>query len=296
MNPSRLPNFKPQILTAGVGLKAEHYQDVLAMQNDNTAPEGLWFEVHTENYFVDGGPRLEYLEAIRQHSPISFHGVGASLGGDTLPDKQHLKKVKALVERYQPTLVSEHAVWSTANGAYYADLMPLPRTERYLKQLINGVDSYQNGIGRRILIENPTNYLQFKSEMDEPEFLVEAATRAGCGILLDVNNLYLSSRNCGIDALDYIHRIPKNMIGEIHIAGFTVDPALGESLLIDSHDQAVDEEVWQLLNSALDRFGHTPVLLERDANIPPLKELLSEQQRAHQLLQHFSQPELSEAI
>ncbi|TCS41010.1 DUF692 domain-containing protein [Reinekea marinisedimentorum] len=290
MHSTAHPQFVAADMTGGIGLKSGHYEDVLRLYAENTQPEGLWFEVHTENYFVSGGPRLDYLQAFRELAPITFHGVGASLGGEALPNKEHLKQVRDLVKRFEPTLVSEHAVWSQAGNHYFADLLPLPRTQQYLTQLINGIDAYQSGIGRTILIENPTNYLEFKSDMDEPEFLVEAALKTGAEILLDVNNLYLTSQNCGIDAIDYINRIPKDLIGEIHIAGFSLDPSLGKQLLIDSHDEKVSNDVWNLLEATLNRFGQTPVLLERDGNIPPLIELLQERNRAHQLLQ-ATQPE-----
>ncbi len=274
-------------LGAGVSLKAEHYQDVLALaQTDPLSPaeNKLWFEVHTENYFVAGGPRLDYLHAIHEHYPLSFHGVGASLGSAGMPDAEHLQQVKALVEEFQPALVSEHAVWSRTAQTYFADLLPLPRTHSALQQLVDGIDRYQTGIGRQILIENPSNYLTLKSEMDEPEFLVEAAQRAGCGLLIDVNNLYLSSHNTGIDALAYLARIPAALVGEIHIAGHDPDPNFGQKILIDSHAAEVAAPVWQLLEVALQRFGHTPLLVERDANIPAFTELVREQRQAQQYL------------
>ena len=288
--------MRTQQLGAGLSLKAEHYQDVLSLsQADSLAPaeHELWFEVHTENYFVAGGPRLDYLRAIGEHYPLSFHGVGASLGSAHMPDASHLQQVKALVEEFQPALVSEHAVWSRTEQTYFADLLPLPRTRSALQQLVDGIDRYQNGIGRQILIENPSNYLDFKSEMDEPEFLVEAAQRAGCGLLIDVNNLYLSSRNTSIDALDYLARIPAELVGEIHIAGHDPDPNFGQQILIDSHAAAVAAPVWQLLEVALQRFGHTPLLIERDANIPPFKELMQEQQQARRYLLDLQSPPLA---
>lgn len=269
-------------LGAGLGLKAEHLDDILALSTGEASSAGdqLWFEVHTENYFVAGGPRLDYLRAIRENYDLSFHGVGGSLGSDHQSMPAHIKQVKALIDEFQPALVSEHAVWSKSGGKYFADLMPLPRTSDALQYLIDGIDCYQSGIGRSILIENPSNYLDFTSEMDEPQFLVEAARRSGCGLLIDINNLYISSRNTGIDALGYLSQIPAELVGEIHIAGYDPDPELGQSLLIDSHAAAVDLPVWSLLKQALSLFGHRPVLVERDANIPPFAELWSERQMA----------------
>jgi uncharacterized protein (UPF0276 family) len=268
-------------LGAGLGLKAEHLDDILMLPVQGASlGNNLWFEVHTENYFVAGGPRLSYLRAIREHYDISFHGVGGSLGADHQAMSAHTKQVKALIDEFQPTLVSEHAVWSKSGGTYFAELMPLPRTQDALQSLIDGIDCYQSGIGRPILIENPSNYLDFISEMNEPQFLVEAAKRTGCGLLIDINNLYISSKNTGIDALSYLAQIPADLVGEIHIAGHDPDPELGQSLLIDSHASAVVPSVWRLLEQALDLFGHRPVLVERDANIPPFAELISERQTA----------------
>jgi uncharacterized protein (UPF0276 family) len=276
-------------LGAGVGLKAQHYESVLALPSRQETELQPWFEIHTENYFVAGGPRLDYLTTIREQQAISFHGVGASLGGEQRPNVEHLRQVKVLVERFEPVLVSEHAVWSGTPNTYFAELLPMPKTQVALAQLIENVDVYQNAIGRQIAIENPTNYLPFKSELDEPEFLIEAAQKSGCKLLLDVNNLYLSSKNCGMDAAAYIKKIPKDLVGEIHIAGYDIDPNMGGSLLIDSHAADVAEPVWSLLQFALDRFGHTPVLLERDDNIPEFNVLWSERRRAQALLENLNQ-------
>jgi uncharacterized protein (UPF0276 family) len=272
-------------LGAGLSLKPDHLDDILALPVQKSSPNNLWFEVHTENYFVAGGPRLNYLSAIRENYNISFHGVGGSLGSDHKTMAAHTKQVKALIDAFQPALVSEHAVWSKSEGKYFADLMPLPRTEDALQSLIDGIDCYQSGIGRSILIENPSNYLNFISDMDEPQFLVEAANRSGCGLLIDINNLYISSKNTGIDALNYLLQIPPNIVGEIHIAGHDPDPTLGQSLLIDSHATAVAPPVWKLLKQALEIFGNKPVLVERDANIPSFVELMNERQTAQDYLE-----------
>ena len=260
---------------AGVGLKQPHVEHALA----HSEPR-LWFEVHTENYMVAGGPRLAQLRRIRESFPVSFHGVGASLGGPAPPEPGHLAAVRRLVDEFAPVLVSEHAVWSSANGVWFADLLPLPRTTDALRRLVDGVDRYQEAVGRRILIENPANYLPFTSEMDEPDFLNEVAVRTGCGLLLDVNNVYLSARNCGIDSERYIESFPANRIEEIHIAGHEADENLGEALLIDSHAAPVSEAVWNLLDVALAYLGPRPVLLERDANLPPFETLMEERRLA----------------
>ncbi|SIS75815.1 DUF692 domain-containing protein [Neptunomonas antarctica] len=285
-SPPRQSEIVGDHLGAGLGLKAEHLDDVLALPAGDANPSGngLWFEVHTENYFVAGGPRLNYLRSVRENFELSFHGVGGSLGYDHQSMPAHVKQVKALIDEFQPRLISEHAVWSRVDGRYFADLMPLPRTHDALQSLIDGIDVYQTGVGRRILIENPSNYLDFVSEMDEPQFLVEAANRSGCGLLIDINNLYISSQNTGIDALAYLQQIPASLVGEIHIAGHDPDPELGRALLIDSHAAEVDSSVWALLEQALSIFGHQPVLVERDANIPAFAELMREQQKAQRFL------------
>jgi len=288
-------------LGAGLSLKPEHLDDILALPLQQQSTNNLWFELHTENFFVEGGPRLDYLSAIRENYNVSLHGVGGSLGSDHKSIAAHTKRVKALIDRFQPCLVSEHAVWSKYQGKYFADLLPLPRTQDALQSLIDGIDCYQSGIGRSILIENPSNYLDLISDMDEPQFLVEAAKRSGCGLLIDINNLYISSKNTGIDALSYLKQIPSNLVGEIHIAGHDQDPTLGQSLLIDSHAAAVATPVWKLLEQALALFGHIPVLVERDANIPSFNELMSERQTAQNYLdqceiKHSSDIALKEEI
>ena len=264
---------------AGIGLKQPYVENALAHRDPS-----LWFEVHTENYMVAGGPRLAQLRQVRESYPVSFHGVGASLGGPAPPEPRHLAAVRRLVDEFEPVLVSEHAVWSSANGVWFADLLPLPRTGDALRRLVEGVDRYQDAVGRRILIENPTNYLSFTSEMDEPEFLGEAAARSGCGLLLDVNNVYLSARNCGIDPERYIESLAFERIEEIHIAGFEADENLGEELLIDTHAAPVSDAVWDLLDFALAHLGPRPVLLERDGKLPPFETLMEERRRAHEAL------------
>lgn len=272
-------NTRDRNASAGIGFKADYIDQALAATDND-----LWLEVHTENYLVDGGVRLEHLEKIRHQYELSFHGVSASLGGNTPLKPSSLAAIKQLINRFQPKYVSEHAVWSRVGDNYLPDLLPLPRTEQALQQLVNGVTQYQEGIGRSILIENPTNYLDFISEMDEPDFLVEAATRSGCGLLLDVNNLYLSSINCGMNAHAYIDALPAGLVGEIHIAGYTVDPEFGDELYIDSHAEPVSEPVWDLLTYALNHLGQVPVLVERDTNLPKWSELIAERNRANSMI------------
>ncbi len=273
---------------AGLGLKPEHFQAA-----ETSSPADIWYEVHPENYFIAGGERLSSLISISQQYPLSLHGVGASLGGPQLPDENHIKEIKRLIDLLNPVSVSEHAVWSRLGNHYFADLLPLPRTKYALKQLVDGIDCYQSGLGRRILIENPTNYLPVITEMDEADFLISAAQSSGCGLLLDVNNLYLSGQNCGLDIDAYLAALPPELVGEIHVAGFDLDPNMGDALLIDSHASDVDQAVWQLLDKALSHFGPKPVLLERDGNLPSYAELLRERKIAQQALQNI---ELSNAV
>lgn len=260
---------------AGIGLKPDHYRAVLDGDVD-----GLWLEVHPENYMVDGGPRLAWLEAIRDTHPLTFHGVGASLGGPDPLDVQHLNKLRALIDRYQPNVVSEHVAWSAAGGRYFADLFPLPRTDEALCWLADRIDAFQSALGRSILIENPSVYLPLRSEIDEPDFLAELCSRAGCSLLLDVNNVHVSATNTGLDARAYIDAIPGHLVGEIHLAGFEADARRGSALLIDTHGAPVDEDVWRLYRGLIERIGSRPTLIERDANIPPFQELMAERNRA----------------
>jgi len=289
------------LLGAGINLKPQHYDDALSLADSasqQNAAAGLWFEVHTENYFVQGGPRLRYLQEIAENFPLSFHGVGGSLGSFTEKPaditSRHLAQVSRLVKRFNPVLVSEHATWSTSQHAYFSDLLPLPRTQQALNCLCDGIDRYQEAIGRPILIENPTNYLDFISEMDEADFLMEAANRTGAGLLLDVNNLYLSYRNTDLDPQRYLESLDTSKVGEIHIAGFDADPNFPDKLLIDSHGSPVDESVWGLLDTAISILGPKPVLLERDDNVPGFGELMEERNRAYALLTNTSEASLKE--
>jgi uncharacterized protein (UPF0276 family) len=267
-------------LTAGVSFKPQHLADALAAE----AP-GLFFEAHAENYMAPGGPRLAALSAIAERFPISLHGVGLSLAADEAPDPAHLARWKALVERFEPAVVSEHLAWSARRGAYAPDLLPFPRTAEALERIADNVACFQDAIGRRVLVENPALYLPLKGhELEEAEFLAELAERTGCGLLLDVNNVFVSANNLGYDASAYLAALPAEAIGEIHLAGHSEDPKLGEALLIDSHDAAVSEAVWALYARLITRIGPRPTLVERDANLPAFAELMAERDRAHRIL------------
>lgn len=262
--------------TVGLGLKARHYDEALA-----SSAAGLWFEVHPENYMVDGGPRLKWLEAIRREKPLSLHGVGLSLAGDEAPDPEHLARLKTLADRFEPFIMSEHLAWSRGGGVYHPDLLPFPRTRQMLKGVSDNVARAQDALGRRLLIENPSLYLDLKGhEMGEVDFLVELAAATGCGLLLDLNNVHISANNLGADPRDYLVAVPADLIGEIHLAGFAPDPVHAEALLIDTHDAPVSDTVWSLYAQTLARIGPRPTLIERDDNIPDFAELIAERDQA----------------
>jgi hypothetical protein len=266
---------------AGLGLKPQHYVEAL-----DAVADGLWFEVHPENYMVAGGPRLAWLQAIRAQHPVALHGVALSLAADAEPDPVHLARLAALAHRLEPWLVSEHLAWSAWRGAYYPDLLPFPRTAASLVRIAENVSRAQEALGRPIAIENPSHYLWLEDhEWDEIDFLSELARRTGCGLLLDVNNVYVSARNLGTRAEAYVDVFPGELIWEVHLAGHTSDPALGPALLVDSHDAPVAPEVWALYERLIARIGPRPTLIERDGNLPAFSKLMAERARAEALLQ-----------
>ncbi|SFD31681.1 hypothetical protein SAMN05216577_12289 [Pseudomonas citronellolis] len=262
---------------AGLGLKAEHYSQALECD-----AEGLWFEVHPENYMV-GGPRRAWLERIGERHPLSLHGVSLSLAADAPPDAAHLQRLRALAERVQPMLISEHLAWSTWRGQYLPDLLPFPRSHTALARIAENIQRTQDALGRRIAIENPSHYLRLDGhDWDEIDFLTELALRTGCGLLLDVNNVHVSAHNLGFDAAHYLDRFPAAAILEIHLAGHSHDE--GGELLIDSHDAAIAEPVWALYQRLIQRIGPRPTLIERDDHIPAFGELLDERDVAQAIL------------
>ena len=267
-------------LSAGLGLKPQHYAAALAYP-----AEGLWFEVHPENYMVAGGPRLAWLEAVREHHPASLHGVALSLAADADPDAAHLRRLAALARHIEPALVSEHLAWSTWRGTYRPDLLPFPRTGEALTRIAANVARAQDALGRRIAIENPSHYIMIEGhDYGEIEFLAELARRSGCGLLLDVNNVFVSARNTGFSAVDYLDAFPGAAVEEIHLAGHTPDPGLGEALLVDSHDTPVAPEVWALYERLIARIGPRPTLIERDDNLPGFAALMAERDTAEAVL------------
>ena len=280
------PDCFPVPPRAGVGFKGEHAEAVCEGR-----PDIGWFEVHPENYMVAGGPRLAVLEDVRRDYPLSLHGVGLSLGGAERLDRDHLAALRALADRFQPGLVSEHIAWSARDGDWFADLLPPSLSRAGLDRLCDNIDEMQDALGRRVLIENPANYLELPDrEMDEVAFIVEAARRTGCGLLVDVNNVYVGAANIGLDAEAWLDDVPAALIGEIHLAGHTVDTAGGERLLIDSHAAPVDEAVWRLYEGLIARIGARPTLIERDADIPAWELLHAEAQRADAVLARVADP------
>jgi hypothetical protein len=267
-------------LSAGLGLKPEHFEPAHAC-----AADGLWFEVHPENYMVAGGPRLAWLETIRARHPLSLHGVGLSLAANAEPDVDHLERLARLVDRFEPALVSEHLAWSAWRGSYYPDLLPFPRTTQALLRITDNIGRVQDRLRRPIAIENPSHYLTIDGhEFAEIDFLAELARRTGCRLLLDVNNVHVSANNLGFDACSYLDSFPAALVAEVHLAGHSTDPALGARLLVDSHDAPIDPAVWSLYERLIARIGPRPTLIERDDNLPAFDELLQERTRAHEVL------------
>jgi hypothetical protein len=287
MSPAAVKS-RPIPAKAGIGLRFAHHQAVLDVR-----PDVAWMEVHTENY-MGGGKPLAYLDAIRCDFPIALHGVGLSLGSAEGLDAAHLQRIRQVADRIEPGLMSEHIAWSVVDGTYLADLLPLPMTEEALAVVCRHVDQVQSCVGRRILVENPSTYLRFRhSTIPEWEFMAAVAERTGCGILCDVNNIYVSAHNHGWDAGAYLAALPPAAIGEIHLAGHSVRPlANGRSIRIDDHGSRVIGEVWALYREALVRFGPMPTLIEWDNDVPPLDVLLGEADLAAALLVRAEQEAL----
>ncbi|WPN64776.1 DUF692 domain-containing protein [Pseudomonas sp. P9_35] len=265
----------------GLGLKAEHFREVL-----QTRPDLGFFEVHAENYMVAGGPLHHFLGRIREQYPLSLHGVGLSIGAEGPLDIAHLQRLAALIDRYQPQSFSEHLAWSSHSPVFLNDLLPLAYDEATLDRVCEHVDQVQSSLKRTLLLENPATYLAFEaSTLDEPHFISEVIRRTGCGLLLDVNNVYVSCINHCRDPLAYLDALPLQATGEIHLAGFAEDTdSLGERLLIDDHGAPIDNAVWQLYLKVLAQTGPVATLIERDNHIPPWEVLLAEARQADQLL------------
>ena len=267
---------RPIPARAGIGLRSAHHEDVIARR-----PPVAWLEVHTENYFHDGGPHLAALERVREHYPLSLHGVGLGLGSVQPLDRVHLARVRRAVERFEPALVSEHACWGHAGGEHFNDLLPLPYTEEAAEHLASRVRQVQDVLGRQILVENLSSYFAYcASSLTEWDFLAAVVERSGCGLMLDVNNIYVNSRNLGLDAERFIDGIPGDAVQEIHLAGHRRNRVGERDLLIDDHGSEVCAEVWALYERALARLGPVPTLIEWDTDLPSLDVLVSEAGKA----------------
>ncbi len=262
---------------AGVGLKPQHYRDIL-----DRAPDIGWFEVHAENYMGAGGPPHAYLTAVRERYPLSLHGVGLSIGGSGPLDKDHLGRLRSLADRYEPALFSEHLAWSSHDTVYLNDLLPLPYTEETLARVCTHINEVQDTLNRQMLLENPSTYVAFaETSMSEVAFLREVVRRTGCGLLLDVNNVFVQAANHGFEAAAYIDSFPAEHVGEIHLGGHDEDEDDdGSALLIDDHGREVSDPVWALYRRALARTGPKPTLIEWDNDVPDWATLFAEARRA----------------
>lgn len=269
-------NLQSLPAAAGIGLRSQHHRDIV-----HDWPAIGWLEVHSENFFAAGGEPIALLEAVRARYPLSLHGVGMSLGSSDELSLRHMNKLKALVDRIEPAAISEHLCWSSSNGRFLNDLLPLPYTQEALLTVCQRIDRLQNFLGRRIMVENVSSYLNFAgADMSEWDFLVEAARRSGCQILLDINNIHVSACNHGFDAHEYLYAMPPALVGEIHLAGYEQE----EDLLVDTHSRPVHDAVWSLYADALRHLGARPTLIEWDNDIPSLATLLGEASKAQALL------------
>ena len=270
---------------AGIGLRAGHHQEFAQSQRLTG-----WIEVHTEN-FLGGGPALDLLLKLRRDYAVSLHGVGLSLGSAEGIDGSHLSRIADLCHRLEPAAVSEHVSWSITGGVYFNDLMPLPYDREALGVIVDNVQRFQDALGRSILVENPSTYLTYsRSDMSEPEFLSALCTSSGCGMLLDVNNVYVNAENHGFDAATYLERIAALTIGEIHLSGHHVRQIGNRTIRIDDHGSAVCDQVWSLFEHAIDLIGPRPTLIEWDSALPRLEILLQEADKAQSRLDQGRRP------
>lgn len=274
----------------GIGLRTPHYSEVLEKR-----PGVAWLEVHSENYFGDGGKPLHILEKIRKDYPISLHGVSLSLGSADELNWQHLKKLKDLAARIRPCLISEHLSWSSVEGQYLHDLLPLPYTEEALTHVVQRIQQVQDYLHTQILIENISSYMTYPiSAMPEQEFLTQVAQRSGCGILLDVNNVYVNATNLGFDPVTYIAAMPSALVQEIHLAGFTSSTVGDTEVLIDTHNQLIAPAVWDLYSQTIKHLGHKPTIIEWDSDLPTLETLYLEAYRAEKIMrEHYAAAKLT---
>lgn len=278
--PHRRGPVQPISALAGIGLRAAHEQQVL-----DESPAIGWLEVHSENYFAPGGRPQMQLQRIAERYPLSLHGIGLGLGNSAPLDREHLRALDRLVRLVDPVAVSEHLCWNGHGGRFVPDLLPLPRTFAVVQHVASRIDTVQQILGRSLLIENVSSYVEFEgAQMCEWEFLLEVADRSGCDLLLDVNNVYVNACNHGFDARGYLDAIPAQRVGEIHLAGHSRREIDGQPLLVDTHDRPVSAEVWALYETLIARIGPRPTLIERDARLPPLAELLAEADVAAEIM------------
>ena len=265
----------------GVSFKPRYYEEASA--GEHTLG---WFEIHAENYMIDGGPVRNQLQQLRRDYPISCHGVGLSIGSEQALDRSHLSRLKTLLDWLEPAVFSEHLAWSSHGVNFFNDLLPLPYTRATLGQVVKHIDEVQNTLQRPMLLENPSTYLDFSThEMSEAEFISEIIRRSGCGLLLDINNVYVSATNQGFSANGFLDALPVEAIGQIHLAGHSADQdEAGNCLLIDSHNQPVAQPVWELYDVAIEKFGAIPTLIEWDDDLPEFTRLRAEASAAEQRL------------
>lgn len=269
----------------GLGLRHAHFNDFSPEDEHTPRPDVPWLEVHTENFMYPGSAPAKHLEHIREHYPLSMHCIGMSLGTDyhdIEPFLAHLSKLKHTIDRYEPSLVSDHLSWSGVEHQHFVpDLLPIPYTQEALTVVVDNINRAQDVLKRQILVENPSSYLSYTGDIiPEWEFLVDVAKRSGCALLLDLNNIYVSSHNHGFDADHYLNAIPVDMVREIHLAGYSVSEVEGQDVYIDTHSKPVYDGVWQLYDQALHRFGDIPTLIEWDVDVPDLSVLMEEKSKA----------------
>ena len=274
-------NAEPIPATAGIGLRGPYHGEII-----NRRPPIAWLEAHSENYFAEDGIARGALERIRPDYPLSLHGVGLSIGSTDPLDEEHLRRLRALVDCIEPALVSEHLSWGAVGGRHLNDLLPLPYTEEALEHMVRRIQEVQDTLKRPILIENISSYLEFvDSAIPEHEFLVAVSRRSGCGLLLDINNVYVNAVNHGFDPLVYLDAIPPERVVEMHLAGHTARRYGEREILIDTHNTPVCQPVWELFRHAVARFGPRPTLIEWDSDYPALERLLSEADTARRILE-----------
>lgn len=265
----------------GVGYKPQHHDDLTRWDHDVA-----WLEIHAENFMGDGGPAIARLKSLRERFPVSCHGVGLSIGAEGPLDPDHLKRLQILVDWLQPGLFSEHLAWSTHDSGYLNDLLPLPYNSATVRRVAEHIDQVQSTLNRQMLLENPSNYVRFsETTMSECDFLKEVVSRTGCGLLLDVNNVFVSATNQHFETLEFIDDFPLQYVGEIHLGGHEADTdEVGDLLLIDSHSRPVIDPVWALFENVINRCGPLPSLIEWDNDVPDWPVLAAEADRAGRIL------------